>query len=145
MILNIPHISVYWICFLIFFGLQSLLNSFHSASVCFDDHCFFHLTLPLAFLSHLCFVFLSCLLLLHQFLQGMLCSLHSELDIQRYLMKIQWHHRVSQPFLSYLHHAVAFASLLTSAVRPCSNPTRVSLCLLVPAQPEPAKHTWLPG
>lgn len=35
----------------------------------------------------------------HQSLQGMLASLHSELDIQKYLMKILLPHRVSWPFI----------------------------------------------
>lgn len=85
------------------------LICFHGTSVLFfHDHFFFHLNLPLAFLSHLLCVFSPPLLFFsRQSLQGMLSSLHSELDIQRYLMKIQLPHTVSQPlFLSYLHHDI---------------------------------------
>lgn len=59
---------------------------------------FFHSSLPLAPLNHLLCVFPS-FPFSHQSFQGMLSSLHSELDIQRYLMKIRLPHRVSQPFL----------------------------------------------
>ena len=127
------------------FSLFSLLSPplwrlicFHGTSVLFfHDHFFFHLNLPLAFLSHLLCVFSPPLLFFsHQSLQGMLSSLHSELDIQRYLMKIQLPHTVSQPFyfiLSASCHCVRkcvcvcvcaracvamFASSLTSAVLP---------------------------
>lgn len=97
---------------------------------------------PFAFF---CFLLLSPLFS-HQSLQGMLSSLHSELDIQRYLMKIQLPHRVSRPFiLSASCHCVCvamFASSLTSALRPCV-PTLVPpnlRCLLASG---PAKPTWL--
>lgn len=70
---------------------------------------------PLLFPSHpptgiffylaICFTFPPSLFPLpYQSLQGLLSSLHSELDIQRYLMKIQLPHRVSQPFISSASH-----------------------------------------
>lgn len=59
---------------------------------------FFRSSLPRHLLT-ICFVFSLLFPLLHQSFQGMLSSLHSELDIQRYLMKIQLLHTVSQPFL----------------------------------------------
>ena len=98
--LKIPsHLGSPFSLFLLFFGLLLALSCFHGSSVLFDDHFFFHLTLQLAFLSHLLFVFSFSPLFSHQSLQGMLSSLHSELDIQRYLMKIQLPHRVSRPFI----------------------------------------------
>lgn len=97
------HLGSPFTLFLLFFfsGLLLTLICFHGSSVLFDDHFFFHLTLPLAPLRHLLFIFplLSFFFFSHQTLQGMLSSLHSELDIQRYLMKIQLPHRVSRPFI----------------------------------------------
>lgn len=72
---------------------------------------------PWHFLT-ICFVFSLLFPFSHQSFQGMLSSLHSELDIQRYLMKIQLPHRVSQLFL-YLTCTLAcvcsFLHALTAA------------------------------
>ena len=103
---------------LLVMGALLRLMCFHGSSVLF--YC--HFCPPLAFLSHSLCVFTCSPLFSHQSLQGMLSSLHSELDIQRYLMKIQLPRRVSQTFL-YLICIVplclcvaVFASSLTSAL-----------------------------
>lgn len=66
----------------------------------------------------ICFVFSLLFPFSHQSFQGMLSSLHSELDIQRYLMKIRLPHRVSQPFLyltCILECVCSFLHALTAA------------------------------
>lgn len=119
-----------------YFSLLLRWSCFHGASVLLDDHVFFHLTLPLAFLSHLLFVFsFSHLFFLHQSLQGMLSSLHSELDIQRYLMKIQLPHRVSQTFyliciMPLCKCVCGHVCILANICRVSMFPILVPLCLL---------------
>lgn len=85
---------------------------------------------PPRHLLTICFVFSHLFPFFHQSFQGMLSSLHSELDIQRYLMKIRLPHRVSQPFL-YLTCIMAcvrsFLHALTAAW-PLSILNGTSLC-----------------
>lgn len=63
----------------------------------------------------------------HQSVQAMLASLHSELDIQRYLMKIQSPHKVSWPFILSASWCVCagVSSALTSICCATTFPTYV--------------------
>lgn len=133
-----------------FFALPLTLIGFHGSSVLFDNHVFFHLSRPLAFLSHLLFSLSP--LFSRQTLQGMLSSLHSELDIQRYLMKIQLPHRVSQPFILSASHCCV-CQCVCGYVRTLANiccvthshPTSVPPCLSASALTAPASLPWLSG
>lgn len=95
------HLGLSCCFFLLFFSLLKRLICYQGSSVFFDEHLLFHLKLPLAFFSHVVFVFSPFIPFpfCHQSLQAMIASLHSELDIQRYLMKIQSPYEVSLPFI----------------------------------------------
>lgn len=145
--LKIPfHLCSPFSCFSSLWFAVTLI-CFHGSSVLFDDHFFFHLTLPLAFLGHLLSLLSFSPSFSHQSLQGMLLSLHSELDIQRYLMKIQLPHRVSRPFIlsTSCHCVCGYVCILTNICCATMFPAPVPSCLVASALSVPAKHTWLPG
>lgn len=97
------------------------------------------------FFSLLLCVFTCSPLFSHQSLQGMLSSLHSELDIQRYLMKIQLPHRVSQPFFLIVSASCHYISVYVWYFCTLTNICCMTMPLLDPVLSVPAKHTCPPS